>query len=60
MTAEDVAAVAAGWTGIPVTTLTQEESRRLLSLEEELHRRVVARPTRCAPWPGRGAGAGWG
>ena len=41
VTAEDVAAVAAGWTGIPVTTLTQEESRRLLSLEEELHRRVV-------------------
>ena len=41
VTAEDVAAVAAGWTGIPVTTLTQAESRRLLELEEELHRRVV-------------------
>ncbi|OUO44693.1 ATP-dependent Clp protease ATP-binding subunit [Flavonifractor sp. An306] len=41
VTAEDVAAVVAGWTGIPVTTLTQAESDRLLSLEEVLHRRVV-------------------
>ena len=41
VTAEDVAAVVSDWTGIPVTTLTEEESRRLLSLEEELHRRVV-------------------
>ena len=41
VTAEDVAAVVAGWTGIPVTTLTQAESERLLHLEEELHRRVV-------------------
>ena len=41
VTAEDVAAVAAEWTGIPVTTLTREESRRLLDLEAELHQRVV-------------------
>ena len=41
VTAEDVAAVVAVWTGIPVTTLTQAESERLLHLEEELHRRVV-------------------
>ncbi|MGN1001682.1 MAG: ATP-dependent Clp protease ATP-binding subunit [Oscillospiraceae bacterium] len=41
VTAEDVAAVVSDWTGIPVTTLTEAESRRLLSLEEELHRRVV-------------------
>ena len=41
VTAEDVAAVVAGWTGIPVTTLTQAESDRLLSLEEVLHQRVV-------------------
>ena len=38
---EDVAAVVSGWTGVPVTTLTQAESRRLLNLEQELHRRVV-------------------
>ena len=29
-TAEDVAGVVSGWTGIPVTTLTEGESRRLL------------------------------
>ncbi len=39
--AEDVAAVVSDWTGIPVTSLTQAESDRLLHLEEELHRRVV-------------------
>ncbi len=41
VTAEDIAEVVAGWTGIPVTTLTQAESDRLLKLEEDLHRRVV-------------------
>ena len=41
MTAEDIAQVVAGWTGVPVTTLTQAESDRLLRLEEDLHRRVV-------------------
>ena len=41
VTAEDVASVVSGWTGVPVTTLTQAESDRLLRLEEELHRRVV-------------------
>ena len=38
---EDVAAVVAEWTGVPVTSLTQAESERLLKLEEELHRRAV-------------------
>ena len=41
VSAEDVAAVVSSWTGIPVTTLTETESQRLLRLEEELHRRVV-------------------
>ena len=41
VTAEDVAAVVSGWTGVPVTTLTQAESQRLLHLEDALHRRVV-------------------
>ena len=41
VTAEDIAQVVAGWTGVPVTTLTQAESDRLLQLEEDLHRRVV-------------------
>ena len=41
VTAEDIANVVAGWTGIPVTRLTEDESMRLLKLEETLHQRVV-------------------
>ena len=41
VTAQDVAAVVADWTGIPVTALTRTETDCLLGLEEELHRRVV-------------------
>ena len=39
--AQDVAAAAAQWTGIPITAITRQESERLLALEEELHSRVV-------------------
>lgn len=42
VTREDIADVVSTWTGIPVTALTEEESTRLLRMEEELHRRVVA------------------
>ncbi len=38
---EDIAAVVSSWTGIPVTSLTETESERLLHMEEVLHRRVV-------------------
>ena len=38
---EDIAKVVAGWTGIPVTRLTEDESQRMLKLEEVLHKRVV-------------------
>ncbi|MCI9120870.1 MAG: ATP-dependent Clp protease ATP-binding subunit [Oscillibacter sp.] len=41
VTAEDIAAVVAGWTGIPVTRLTEDEGARLLRMEEILHQRVV-------------------
>ena len=39
--AEEVAQIVASWTHIPVTQLTQDESDRLLHLEETLHQRVV-------------------
>lgn len=45
LTASHVAQVVAQWTGIPVTTVTQGESERLLKLEQELHRRVVGQET---------------
>ena len=41
VTREDIAAVVSGWTGVPVTALTEDESERLLKMEEILHRRVV-------------------
>ena len=41
VTADDIANVVAGWTGIPVNRLTGDESLRLLRLEETLHQRVV-------------------
>ena len=42
VTEEDIAEIVSSWTGIPVTRLAQEESERLLNLEEVLHKRVVA------------------
>jgi ATP-dependent Clp protease ATP-binding subunit ClpC len=41
ITAEDIAEVVSRQTGIPVSSLTQEEKDRLLGLEQRLHRRVV-------------------
>ncbi|KRV49846.1 AAA family ATPase [Wenjunlia vitaminophila] len=41
VTVEDIADIVSRQTGIPVSTLTQEEKDRLLGLEEHLHRRVV-------------------
>lgn len=37
----EIAEIVSSWTGIPVVQLTQEESQRLLHLEEELHKRIV-------------------
>jgi ATP-dependent Clp protease ATP-binding subunit ClpC len=39
--AEDIAEVVAMWTGVPVMQLAQEESKRLLDMEESLHERIV-------------------
>ena len=38
---EDIADVVAMWTGIPMAQIAQEESQRLLRMEEEIHGRVV-------------------
>ncbi len=38
---EDIAIVVSEWTKIPVSRLQEEESKRLLHLEDELHRRVI-------------------
>ena len=41
VTYEDITEVVAKWTGIPVTKMIQSEREKLLSLEDELHQRVV-------------------
>ncbi len=41
VTEDDVAVVVAGMTGIPVTKMAQEESAKLLQMEDELRNRVV-------------------
>ena len=41
VTPEDVAAVVSGWTGVPVTRLTEDEAQRLLNMENILHERVI-------------------
>ncbi|QHC57234.1 AAA family ATPase [Rathayibacter sp. VKM Ac-2760] len=41
VTSDDIAAVIAAWTGIPVGRLMQGETEKLLHLETELHRRLI-------------------
>ena len=39
---EDVASVVSVWTGIPVSRIAEEESMRLLNMEDELHKTVIS------------------
>lgn len=41
LTIEDIAKVIENWTKIPVQKITEEETRALLSLEDNLHKRVI-------------------
>ena len=41
LTEQDIAEVVVMWTGIPAVRVTLEESRKLLDLEDELHKRVI-------------------
>lgn len=41
VTKDDIAQVVASWTGVPVTKIAEEETDRLLRLEEILHSRVI-------------------
>ncbi|MBY0200752.1 ATP-dependent protease ATP-binding subunit ClpC [Priestia megaterium] len=41
VTVEDIAMVVSSWTGVPVSKLAQEETERLLNMEEILHSRVI-------------------
>src|SRR5881396_21798 len=39
---EDIEDVVSRWTGVPITSIKEEESQKLLRIEEELHRRVIS------------------
>ncbi len=41
VTAEEIAQIVSGWTGVPVSQLTKEESERLLNMESVLHNRLI-------------------
>ena len=41
VTAKEIAMIVSGWTGIPVSEITAEESEKLLNLEKLLHERIV-------------------
>jgi len=58
---EDVGQVVSTWTGIPVASLTQEESERLLDMEEAIHEDVVgSRSGRGSKYRGSGSAPGAG
>ncbi len=42
VTKEDVESVVAKWTGIPVTSIKEEEMAKLLRIEEHLHKRIIS------------------
>jgi ATP-dependent Clp protease ATP-binding subunit ClpC len=37
----DIEKVVSGWTGIPITKLTEDESEKLLKLEDRIHKRLI-------------------
>jgi ATP-dependent Clp protease ATP-binding subunit ClpC len=39
--ADEIAEIVSGWTGVPVVKLTEQESEKLLHLEENLHKRII-------------------
>ena len=41
VTSEDIAEVVAMWTGVPVMQIAEAESKRLLKMEEELHKSII-------------------
>jgi len=41
VTADDVARIVSNWTGVPVTKISMEESKKLLDMEDILHQRIV-------------------
>lgn len=45
VTREDVEEVISRWTGIPIQSIKQEEAKKLLQIETELHKRIISQRT---------------
>ena len=56
VTREDIEDVVSRWTGVPITSIKEEETQKLLRVEEELHKRVISQDKAIsALWPARSA-----
>jgi len=42
VTKEDIEEVVARWTGVPVTSIKEEEMAKLMRMEEEMHKRIIS------------------
>ncbi|HEY0564492.1 MAG TPA: ATP-dependent Clp protease ATP-binding subunit, partial [Terriglobales bacterium] len=42
VTKEDIEEVVSRWTGVPITSIKEEETQKLMRIEEELHKHVVS------------------
>jgi ATP-dependent Clp protease ATP-binding subunit ClpC len=47
---EDIEDVVSRWTGVPVTSIKEEETQKLLRVEEELHKRVISQEKAISRW----------
>ena len=50
---EEYEDVVARWTGVPMTSIKEEEINKLLRIEEELHKRIISRKKRLALYRAR-------
>lgn len=57
---DEIADIVSGWTGVPVTKLTEQESEKLLHLEENLHKRIIGQDEAVSAVRAQSAGQGRG
>jgi len=50
VTQDDIEEVVARWTGVPVTSIKEEEGAKLLRIEEELHKRIISQDRQFPLW----------
>ena len=53
VTRDDIEDVVSRWTGVPTMSLKEEETQRLLRVEEELHKRVISQEKAISAWLGQ-------